>query len=150
LSDWPDELIEKITQMWKDGSSAGEIAAAVGDGRSRNSIIGKLTRLGVMGGSRPHKAKTFNFKNPQTPKLPTQVKPTPVPAAVQPVSREDGALVTLDNIGPRECRYSHGEIGTPGFRFCANKTDENASWCPYHHTVVFVKSPPRRYFGRIR
>lgn len=42
---WTDEEIAAIRRMWAGGHSAGAIALALDD-RSRNSVIGKLHRMG--------------------------------------------------------------------------------------------------------
>lgn len=42
---WTDEAIDALKKHWLDGLSCSQIAAAMGNGLSRNSIIGKATRL---------------------------------------------------------------------------------------------------------
>lgn len=44
--DWSDEDIELIKRRWLKGDSAAQIAAGL-HGRTRNSVIGKLHRLGL-------------------------------------------------------------------------------------------------------
>jgi GcrA cell cycle regulator len=45
---WTDERVELLKKLWADGLSASRIAAELG-GVSRNSVIGKVHRLGLSG-----------------------------------------------------------------------------------------------------
>lgn len=62
MSRWTDDSIERLKRRWKDGDSAGDIARAFG--MTRNAVIGKLARLGLLGErktpSRPVKAKAVD------------------------------------------------------------------------------------------
>ena len=44
---WTPELIERMADQWKGGMSYTEIAAAIGQGVTRNTICGRLTRMGL-------------------------------------------------------------------------------------------------------
>lgn len=46
---WTPERVAKLNKLWKEGLSASEIAKLMNCGFSRNAIIGKLDRLGLMG-----------------------------------------------------------------------------------------------------
>ena len=45
---WTDDRVELLKKLWNDGLSASQIAAELG-GISRNSVIGKVHRLGLSG-----------------------------------------------------------------------------------------------------
>ena len=47
---WTDERVEQLKKLWSDGLSASQIAAELG-GITRNAVIGKVHRLGLV---RPH------------------------------------------------------------------------------------------------
>ena len=52
---WTDERVERMKKMWLvDGFSASQIASVLGEGVTRNGVLGKLHRLKVL--SRPSKA----------------------------------------------------------------------------------------------
>lgn len=42
---WTPEQVETLRRMWLGDKSAGQIAEAIG--RSRNSVLGKINRLGL-------------------------------------------------------------------------------------------------------
>lgn len=44
---WTDERVKKLTLLWKSGNSASKIAIELGEGVSRNAVIGKIHRLGL-------------------------------------------------------------------------------------------------------
>ena len=44
---WTDERVKKLTLLWKSGNSASKIAVELGEGVSRNAVIGKIHRLGL-------------------------------------------------------------------------------------------------------
>ena len=44
---WTEERVKKLTLLWKSGNSASKIAAELGEGVSRNAVIGKIHRLGL-------------------------------------------------------------------------------------------------------
>ena len=46
---WTDERVELLKKLWSDGLSASQIAAELGDGVTRNAVIGKVHRLGLSG-----------------------------------------------------------------------------------------------------
>ena len=45
-SEWTDERVQKLRDMWTDGMSASQIANELG-GVTRNAVIGKAHRLGL-------------------------------------------------------------------------------------------------------
>ena len=44
---WTEERVRKLTLLWKSGNSASKIAIELGEGVSRNAVIGKIHRLGL-------------------------------------------------------------------------------------------------------
>ena len=44
---WTSERVELLTKLWKEGNSASQIAKEMGQGVSRNAVIGKIHRLGL-------------------------------------------------------------------------------------------------------
>jgi GcrA cell cycle regulator len=58
---WTDERIALLKQYWEDGRSASQIAELLGEGLSRNAVIGKAHRLGLA--SRPSPLKTGEPKS---------------------------------------------------------------------------------------
>ncbi|TPE61805.1 GcrA cell cycle regulator [Sandaracinobacter neustonicus] len=84
---WTDERIALLKQYWEEGRSASQIAEILGEGLSRNAVIGKAHRLGLA--SRPSPLKTgeakAESKAPKAEAKPAAPKPAPRPAP-QPVA----------------------------------------------------------------
>ena len=55
---WTRERVETLTNLWKMGKSASQIADELGEGVSRNAVIGKIHRLGLSERSGKTKDKT--------------------------------------------------------------------------------------------
>jgi GcrA cell cycle regulator len=72
---WTDERIERLKQLWSQGTTASQIADELG-GVSRNAVIGKAHRLGLQ--SRPSPVKPNEEEGAvETP----TAEPAPVEAA---------------------------------------------------------------------
>ncbi len=52
---WTDEMVEDLRRMWKEGLTTGEIGKRLNV--SKNSIVGKVHRLGLSGRPSPIKKK---------------------------------------------------------------------------------------------
>jgi GcrA cell cycle regulator len=50
---WTDERVEILRHMWLEGRSASQISAVLGNGLTRNAVIGKVHRLGLAGRVKP-------------------------------------------------------------------------------------------------
>jgi GcrA cell cycle regulator len=50
---WTEERVELLKKLWLEGLSASQIAAALGDGVTRNAVIGKVHRLKLSGRAKP-------------------------------------------------------------------------------------------------
>lgn len=58
--EWTSERTEKLRNLWSQGISARKIASTLGDGLSRNAVIGKAHRLGLsesLGGKSQNRKK---------------------------------------------------------------------------------------------
>ncbi len=82
---WTDERIDTLKTMWEAGQTASQIAEALGDGVSRNAVIGKAHRLGLQ--ARPSPVKT---SDPEVAAVPEPVEPVvaapPPPPAPAPAA----------------------------------------------------------------
>jgi GcrA cell cycle regulator len=63
---WTDERIALLTRYWQEGRSASQIAEALGEGLTRNAVIGKAHRLGLA--SRPSPLKSGDGSAEEAPK----------------------------------------------------------------------------------
>ena len=61
---WTFERVELLTTLWKSGNSASQIAHELGEGVSRNAVIGKIHRLGLSERSNNSKDGSDNSLKP--------------------------------------------------------------------------------------
>lgn len=50
---WTDERVELLKKLWMEGLSASQIAAELGEGVTRNAVIGKVHRLKLSARAKP-------------------------------------------------------------------------------------------------
>jgi GcrA cell cycle regulator len=50
---WTEERVELLKKLWMEGFSASQIAAELGEGVTRNAVIGKVHRLKLSGRAKP-------------------------------------------------------------------------------------------------
>ena len=95
---WTDERIAQLKQYWEEGRSASQIAELLGEGLSRNAVIGKAHRLGLA--SRPSPLKTGEAKAEPKPRAEPKVA-APKPAAPRPAPAAPAAAPVQAEPGPR-------------------------------------------------
>ena len=50
---WTDERVETLKKLWMEGLSASQIAGELGQGVTRNAVIGKVHRLKLSARAKP-------------------------------------------------------------------------------------------------
>ena len=88
---WTTNSVERLTKLWADGLSASEIAAELG-GISRNSVIGKVHRLGLPGRPRPPAGTVPRRRKPRSRGATMRIVP--------PTIRGNTALATTHAFEP--------------------------------------------------
>ncbi len=161
---WNDERVEQLRKMWMDGHSASQIAGELGNGVTRNAVIGKVHRLGLSGrvktaSTTPSRARV---QQPRTPRNPAMRRPSvggavhgntalafnyrPAPAAklVVDVVVPMCEPVTIMELKEAMCRWPLGDPATPDFRYCGGKSDIGVTYCPYHSNMAYQPAQDRR------
>lgn len=72
---WTDQMVEDLRRMWKEGMTTGAIGKKLGV--SKNSIIGKVHRLGLSGRPSPIKRKSDTAAPKATPEKNIAIEPAP-------------------------------------------------------------------------
>jgi len=144
--DWSKKRIALLTELWLTGYSSGECARRLGV--SRNSAIGKLRRLGLLGRERPQlptmrpglpparmllKTTEQVSKPPQKPRKRQNQRPLPPPEPYQapppPPVPPIGRFSLLD-LRAGHCRWPEGNRAP--YQFCGAKQASQSSYCPSH------------------
>lgn len=166
---WTNERMEVCRRMWEAGHSGGEIAEHLGEGLTRNAVIGKCGRMKWKwnaDGGEPARGKPPPIVVPepvlthaprritqplviprltQTPRSSGRPKPTDVR---QPRSRN---RVTLLDAKGTQCRWPvaewavGGSLG-PDTLFCGSPVHEANVYCAYHcvKAYTYADQRPRR------
>lgn len=162
---WTDERIALLKQYWEEGRSASQIAEVLGEGLSRNAVIGKAHRLGLA--SRPSPLKSGEPRAepraapaetkapraaapkpaapaPQPAVAPAAPAPQPVAQPARPAPRAKGAKVTLLDLNDRICKWPIGHPDEADFHFCGKPVNPGFPYCGEHCLVAYQAQMPRR------
>jgi GcrA cell cycle regulator len=146
---WLPEEDEMIKRLAGDGLSAAQIAAGL-TGRSRNSVIGRLNRLGLVLSSL--QGRVPNALRPKRkPKQPQQYRPRvvfPKPTVVEgvplPMSQfifaeeVTASPVTLMELTEDTCRWPAGDM------YCGGMALAGKPYCAKHDRLAHQPTSPRR------
>ncbi len=162
---WTDEMVEDLKRMWKEGLTTGEIGKRLNV--SKNSIVGKVHRLGLSGRPSPIKKKedsaapakpqpkTVAPKPVKTVKEEKIVAPKPAPVEkkqpepvkeiftqpiipVAPKIKHNGNL-SLTDLDNHTCRWPIGDPKDDNFHFCGKKVRIGQTYCEEHVALAYVK-----------
>ena len=167
---WTEERVERLSRLWLEGRSASQIAAELGEGVTRNAVIGKVHRLGLSGRDpAPVEAPQLRAKAPAAaepialpPILEDVVSEIEVPPAPQPIAIDLQVLrtasdvviplsdrVTILELGATMCRWPLGDPTSAEFRFCGCRSHSSLPYCAEHARVAFQPVADRRRVERM-
>ena len=157
MSYWTNERVATLTRRWEEGASCSQIALELGDGVTRNAIIGKVHRLGLAGAAprrrpsaslpRAPKPRTIRVAPRKHAALGAAVavrrEPAPVREAPPPIARLSPAQAArpLPHAKPVKledltgCHWPHGD---GPFTFCNEPVEPGqraagkSPYCPVH------------------
>ncbi len=160
-SSWTEERVSVLTKLWMEGLSASQIAGELGEGVTRNAVIGKVHRLKLSGRAKPANSSQRAGGGSRAPRRPKStggssgfkrrvVSSRAVgSAAVSPVEIEqENVRVNLNNVTElfipveerigilglteKTCKWPIGDPLQKDFHFCGRESDENAPYCGFH------------------
>ena len=145
---WTRERVDLLKKLWNEGLSASHIAARLGDPITRNSVLGKAHRLGIV----VKGARTTHYFNKNKDRLPisnsleraivgrrlfkmeTGERAHADRALVRHLTQtrsEDKARKALLDLEAGDCRYVVGD-DLKGVCFCALPRVPGLSYCATH------------------
>ena len=139
---WADETrVERLKELWADGRSASEIAALLGD-VTRNSVIGKVHRLGLAG--RKTTSRQPRLRTRRLRQAPARfVRPaSPLPPAPPPP--EAALMLSLRQIRADQCHWPIGDPKEDGFGFCGCRKAPGVPYCGHHAAIAYNPAARRR------
>ena len=164
---WTDEKVERLKQHWMEGWSASKIARLLGEGLTRNAVIGKVHRLGLAGRAkspdsglsvpRPapppvvHRAaaRRLAAASPRitrgatalavAPEALSEAEPEVFESVVVPMSLR----VTIVELKEAMCRWPLGDPASSEFRYCGSPAS-SGPYCAYHGGLAYQPVQDRR------
>jgi len=165
-SPWDDAREAFAVARWQAGDSALTIAQKMGSPFTKNSVIGRIHRLGQAARAPPLRIIVARTPRPPKPAKVAKPKPAPKPvrvlnAAVEPGEKpvavvfiappepvkpthNDIARVTFADLQPHQCRWPVGEVNHPEFGFCGEGRIEGKPYCPGHEKRAHVPLKPHQ------
>ena len=139
---WTPEREEKLKQLWKKGHSGSQIARLLGDGATRNSVLGKSFRLKLQ--SRVVTKKTTprtNTEKDNSPEIKAQKLGRKEKFKALLISKDfpPEQPTILEDLNQDTCRYPLGEKLEPAKFFCGRKPVDKYPYCELHMLYSFSK-----------
>jgi GcrA cell cycle regulator len=135
---WTDERVTLLKQLWGEGKTAAEIAKVLGDGITRNAVIGKAHRLKLSSRVSPIQQNNTSKKVKAEPVMPRIVRSV----VKQPEFK--GKQVKMLDLKERMCRWPVGDPQEENFSFCGCDSVAGLPYCPEHARAAYqVASRPR-------
>ena len=134
-SGWSETRVTTLSQLWRDGLSASQIAKQLG-GVTRNAVIGKVHRLGLSGraaASAPARAPRTATPRPTRPRRVALAAPAvrkPPVLAYAPAPEGPGLIGDMALLGAHVCKWPIGDPKSPDFSFCGRQAD--GRYCAAH------------------
>jgi GcrA cell cycle regulator len=139
---WTDPQVEMLSRLWTEGMTAHEIADLLGDGVTRNAVIGKIHRLGLVGIDKDGThAATVAAPESSTP---GDDAATPVAVATVKTPPLVKTAVTIADLSEGMCRWPADESPAGEFRYCGQPTVGTAPYCAGHSKLAYQPTKPIR------
>jgi GcrA cell cycle regulator len=152
MANWSTEDDAKLKKWFLEGLTASQMSARLADDRSRNAVIGRLSRLGLKrGGNYQRDNKPTHQRRVPPRQAPRRTAPRPAyePEPFVPENRivrpANAKRITVQNVEKHHCRFVHGDPATDrDWTFCGEKIVPGQAWCKVHYHVAFKPVPPRQ------
>ena len=156
-SKWTSRALATLARMTRAGANSSQIAAALGNGITRNAVLGKIHRMRSKGTALPTSAATPALKPKPKPKprpparqhalsygFGAAARPTPDapprPVVLTPHDTIDpkapGLLRMMDLARPH-CRWPLNSATQGEYYFCGAPQVLNRPYCPAHVALAY-------------
>ena len=148
MTRWTPEAVDRLKALWSEGQSASQIARELGNGVTRNAVIGKVHRLNLerrapMPAPRPDAPP--KPRAPRKPSMPPITRAAPAPPVrlvlVDPSPDTHCAIMDLD---ATTCRWPIGDPRADDFYFCGHTPRDGSPYCEYHVRQAYESVAARR------
>ncbi len=126
---WSDDRVAVLKRLWGEGKTAAEIAKELGEGVTRNAVIGKAHRLKLSSRLSPIQQNTKKIKSDKV--KPVQRRP------MKNIPVFKGKEVKMEDLREKMCRWPHGDPQSTEFSFCGCNIVEGLPYCPEHAKIAY-------------
>ena len=157
---WTEERVELLKKLWLEGLSASQIAGVLGEGVTRNAVIGKVHRLGLSGRATTSRMKSHRARprmaskrmakarfsatgNPAFRAL-YQEQQEPYMPAVEEIVIPLAERKTIPTLVECSCRWPIGDPQMSDFHFCGKNKVPGLPYCEFHARRAFQPPQARR------
>lgn len=160
---WTDERIALLKELWAQGLSQSQCAAALnklpGGHVTRGAISGKVDRLGLQGRAVRNAVTREKRRRQATPwrktgsqaSEPTPARPAAKVFAVEPFVPSAEELViplaerkTIQTLVECSCRWPIGDPQHPDFHFCGKTKVPGLPYCEHHARRAYQPPDAKR------
>ena len=127
---WSDDRVEVLKSLWGEGKTAAEIAKELGEGVTRNAVIGKAHRLKLSSRVSPIQKNTKKIKAKDAPPAVMRRPAKKVPIYL-------GKQIQMEDLRDKMCRWPNGDPQTKDFSFCGCSTLEGTPYCENHAAIAY-------------
>ncbi len=168
---WTEERVETLKRLWIEGLSCSQIADLLGNGITRNAIIGKVHRLKLAGWRQALDGSNLKLsRKPQAVRPRSRVSigrsksgaanaagasivrrtlkaladgPTlPVTPLRETVEAVTGPLLSLIELTEHTCKWATGDPLVAGFGFCGAEPQPGKPYCQAHALRAYTAAAP--------
>lgn len=129
---WSDDRVALLKRLWGEGKTAAEIAKELGEGVTRNAVIGKAHRLKLSSRMSPIQQNTKKVKASNNDTPPPAIRR---PAKKIPVFK--GKEIKMEDLREKMCRWPNGDPQSDDFSFCGCDVVEGLPYCATHANIAY-------------
>jgi len=144
---WTDAKKEELRMAWEEGLPASTIAEKLGEGVSRNAVIGKAHRMGLPARPSPVKGADSGMVKGDGDvdgEAGGEAGPRPRAPAKSRAKVVKVQLTSLLGLSERVCKWPIGHPGDSDFHFCGKPSQAGFPYCGEHCAVAYQAQMPRR------
>ena len=137
---WNPEKEDKLRQYWKKGLSGSQIARLLGDGATRNSVLGKSFRLKLEARTVSKKQTgRVNIEKNNSPEIKTQKlgRKARFKALLLDKNFERENPKKLEELTDETCKWPIGHPNEKDFYFCGRQSMAKFPYCQLHVLYAF-------------
>ena len=131
---WNKEKVDKLKELWGNGSTASQIASIIG-GISRNAVIGKAHRLNLSSKIKTRSASSSqNFENnsEENHSKKRQGRKSKFQSLIIEKDFEPENPKKLEELDESSCKWPVGHPEEQSFYFCGRSSLKDFSYCKLH------------------